>query len=61
MPSQSDVAKKAKVSPMTVSRVINGQEGVKEETRIKVLEAIRELNYYPNAAARALNRNRSPE
>lgn len=59
MPSQSDVAKRAKVSSMTVSRVINGQESVKEETREKVLEAIRELNYYPNEAARALNKNRS--
>jgi LacI family transcriptional regulator len=44
---------------MTVSRVINGAENVRPETRAKVLEAIRELSYYPNAAARALTRNRS--
>ena len=44
---------------MTVSRVINGAENVRPETREKVLEAIRELSYYPNAAARALNRNRA--
>ena len=44
---------------MTVSRVVNGAENVRPETREKVLEAIRELAYYPNAAARALTRNRS--
>ena len=44
---------------MTVSRVINRAENVRPETREKVLEAIRELAYYPNAAARALTRNRS--
>ncbi len=59
MPSQSDVAKLANVSFMTVSRVINGKENVKEETRLKVLKAIEELGYYPNAAARALNNNKT--
>ncbi|MDC7227308.1 MAG: LacI family DNA-binding transcriptional regulator [Spirochaetales bacterium] len=59
MPSQSDVAKLANVSFMTVSRVINGKENVKEETRQKVLKAIEELGYYPNAAARALNNNKT--
>jgi len=59
MLSQADVARKAGVSVMTVSRVINGQRNVRSQTREKVLEAIRELSYYPNAAARALNRNRA--
>ncbi|HAK45172.1 MAG TPA: hypothetical protein DCO79_04530 [Spirochaeta sp.] len=59
MPSQSDVAKLADVSFMTVSRVINGKENVKEETRARVLKAIEELGYYPNAAARALNNNKT--
>lgn len=59
MPSQSDVAKLANVSFMTVSRVINGKENVKEETRRKVMKAIEELGYYPNAAARALNNNKT--
>jgi LacI family transcriptional regulator len=59
MLSQADVARRAGVSIMTVSRVINGAENVRPETREKVLEAIRELAYYPNAAARALTRNRS--
>jgi LacI family transcriptional regulator len=59
MLSQADVARKAGVSIMTVSRVVNGSSKVSSKTRQKVLQAIRELAYYPNAAARALNRNRT--
>lgn len=59
MLSQADVARRAGVSIMTVSRVVNGSSKVRGETREKVLQAIRELSYYPNAAARALNRNRT--
>lgn len=39
---------------MTVSRVINGERSVREQTRESVMEAIRELNYAPNRAARSL-------
>jgi DNA-binding LacI/PurR family transcriptional regulator len=51
-----DVAKLAGVSRTTVSFVLNDVPGVKisEETRQRVLEAARELNYYPTAAARSL-------
>jgi LacI family transcriptional regulator len=49
-----DVAKRAGVSPMTVSRVINSEGGVSPATRLIVAEAIRELNYSPNVAARSL-------
>ncbi len=49
-----DVAKRAGVSSMTVSRVINGRTGVSEETRIVVEEAIKALSYTPNVAARNL-------
>jgi LacI family transcriptional regulator len=49
-----DVARKANVSPMTVSRVINGTGRVKEETRRRVLKAMEELHYYPNQNARGL-------
>src|SRR3954464_7837361 len=49
-----DVAAKAGVSPMTVSRVINRETTVKEETRALVEKAIRDLNYAPNPAARSL-------
>ncbi len=58
MVTQKDVAKKAGVSSMTVSRVINNQPNVKEETRRKVLKAIKELGYYPNTLARGLNTNK---
>lgn len=57
MPTQSDVARKAGVSFITVSRVINNRDNVKEETRQKVLDAIKELKYYPNSLGRALNSN----
>ena len=53
-PTIKDVAKRAGVSFKTVSRVINGQEGVSECTRRKVLEAIGELNYVVNYSARSL-------
>jgi DNA-binding LacI/PurR family transcriptional regulator len=49
-----DVAKVAGVSYQTVSRVINGNASVKEETRERVQEAIRTLGFRPNVAARAL-------
>jgi LacI family transcriptional regulator len=48
-----DVAHKAGVSAMTVSRVINGNASVSDKTREKVNRAIQELNYQVNVAARA--------
>src|SRR3546814_8763799 len=53
-PTINDVARLANCSPMTVSRVINNKESVREETRRQVLAAIAELNYTPNRAARSL-------
>ncbi len=50
-----DIAKKANVSPMTVSRVINNKGNISEKTRKKVEEVIQELNYIPNSAAQSLN------
>jgi LacI family transcriptional regulator len=49
-----EVAKRAGVSPMTVSRVINSNSNVRDEKRELVLRAVRELNYTPNVAARSL-------
>jgi LacI family transcriptional regulator len=49
-----DVARRADVSPMTVSRVINGEKNVRDETRVAVMKAVAELNYVPNPAARSL-------
>ena len=53
-PTISDVAKRAGVSPMTVSRVINGESNVRPTTREVVNAAISALNYAPNPAARSL-------
>lgn len=49
-----EVAELAGVSQMTVSRVLNRRDAVREATRTKVEEAIRELNYRPNLLARGL-------
>ncbi|MER5204191.1 LacI family DNA-binding transcriptional regulator [Streptomyces sp. NPDC002825] len=52
----ADVAALAGVSSQTVSRVSNGDPAVVESTRQKVLDAMKELGYRPNSAARALKR-----
>ncbi|GJG87185.1 LacI family transcriptional regulator [Gemmatimonadetes bacterium T265] len=48
------VAKRARVSTATVSRVLNGADGVRPATRLRVLRAVEALNYTPNLNARAL-------
>ncbi|PVG82242.1 LacI family transcriptional regulator [Nocardioides gansuensis] len=55
----ADVARLAGVSHQTVSRVINGQNNLRPATREKVEQAIRQLGYRPNSAARALVTRRS--
>jgi DNA-binding LacI/PurR family transcriptional regulator len=50
----ADVARLAGVSHQTVSRVINDSDPVRPETRTRVREAMRLLDYRPNALARAL-------
>ena len=52
----TDVAARVGVSPRTVSRVVNGETGFSEATRLRVLEAVTELNYRPNLLARGLIR-----
>ena len=54
----ADVALKAGVSGQTVSRVANGKTNVDEITKDRVLDAMRELGYRPNSAARALRSGR---
>ncbi|MEO8657397.1 MAG: LacI family DNA-binding transcriptional regulator [Bryobacteraceae bacterium] len=49
-----EVAKRAKVSTATVSRVLNNIEVVKGSTRARVLKAVEELKYQPNLHARTL-------
>ncbi|MGW7685546.1 LacI family DNA-binding transcriptional regulator [Kribbella sp. NPDC054772] len=55
-PSIGDVARLAGVSAQTVSRVSTGSEPVRAETKERVLDAMRQLGYAPNHAARALRR-----
>ena len=50
-----DIARSAGVSKSTVSRVLNGHTGVKDETRIRVQQAIKDLTYIPNNSARSLS------
>jgi DNA-binding LacI/PurR family transcriptional regulator len=54
-----DVARLARVSRSTASRVITGSPGVSEEARLAVERAARRLNYSPNRAARSLVTRRS--
>ena len=55
----SDVAKLAGVSTMTVSRALNENPNVTDETRQRVFEAIEKLRYRPNEVARSLRDRRS--
>src|SRR3974377_2628116 len=48
------VARRAKVSTATVSRVLNHASIVKSSTRARVLKAVQELKYHPNLHARTL-------
>jgi LacI family transcriptional regulator len=55
----AEVAERAGVSPTTVSHVLSGKRLVSESTKATVREAIRELDYRPNAMARSLRTRRS--
>lgn len=54
-----DVAREAKVSMATVSRVVNGNNNVRKETRDRVLAVIKRLHYQPNAVAQGLASKRT--
>lgn len=54
-----DVANLCGVSPMTVSKMLNGKGGVSKETSQRVWKAIRQLNYTPNMIAKSLRMNRT--
>ena len=47
-----DIAKEAGVSASTVSRVMNGNAAISEETRLKIQETMKRMNYHPNSRAR---------
>lgn len=59
MPTIHDVAKKAGVAPITVSRVINNSGYVSQKVRARVKAAIEELGYVPNVIARSLKSKRT--
>ena len=54
MANLKDVARRANVSVMTVSKVINESGYVKEETKESIVKAIKELDYRPNLLAKGL-------
>ena len=58
-PTSKDVATLAGVSQTTVSFVINDKIGIAPETRNRVLNAMRTLNYHPNAGARILRTSKT--
>ena len=57
-PTIKDVARMAGVSLATVSRVLNSEPHVREETRLRVVRAVAVLSYRRNEAAAALRRGR---
>lgn len=54
MTTMADVARRAGVSPSTVSYAISGKRPIAQETRDRIEQAIAELGFAPNAGARAL-------
>jgi len=52
-----DIAKKAGVSVGTVSNYLNNSDKLAEKTRVRIFDAIKEVGYYPNVAARSLKSN----
>jgi DNA-binding LacI/PurR family transcriptional regulator len=58
-PTIRDIAARAGVAPMTVSRAINENGYVSSEARERILRAIKELDYHPNGLARSLKRRRT--
>lgn len=54
-----DIAKYCGVSPSTVSKVMNNYSSIPLETKNKILKAMKELDYVPNAGARTLSKGKS--
>ncbi|WP_193726833.1 LacI family DNA-binding transcriptional regulator [Paenibacillus guangzhouensis] len=61
MVTRQDVADRAGVSAAVVSYVLNGRNNVREETKRRVLDAIRELGYRPNQTARSLKTKKTQQ
>ena len=56
MATLKDVAKETGLTVTTVSRVLNNRGYISEETRRKVYDAMKKLNYHPNEVARSLSK-----
>lgn len=59
MATLKDVAREAGLTVGTVSRVLNNRGYISEQTRAKVYEVMKELNYHPNEMARSLSKQKS--
>ena len=59
MVSMKDIAGRCNVSVATVSKALNNQSDISEETRKRICQIASDMGYYPNSAARALKTNRS--
>ena len=59
MVSMKDIARRCGVSVATVSKALNGQPDIGEETRQRIAAVAKEMGYMTNAAARALKTNRN--
>ena len=59
MISLKDIARQCGVSTATVSKALNNQKDIGEETREKIKRTAEEMGYFPNSAARALKTKRS--
>ena len=55
----NEIAEMANVAKSTVSKAINGQKGVSEENRRRILEIIQQVNFQPSASARALAQSKT--
>ena len=54
-----DIARHLDLAPSTISKALNDYPHISPATRVRVMEAVRELGYYPSAAARNLRRRKT--
>ncbi len=59
MATREEVARRAGVSPSTVTYALTGKRSIKPETRERILQVVAEMNYVPHFAAGALAGGRS--